>query len=593
MTRRSLPNRDLMVRFSAAFVMSSLLLVGVSVLIYRGGSRHRDEMLREAELHAVEMRVRALSDVFHATVSDLLLLAELNDTQIFVAEDTPPHREDLTREALAFLREREAYDAVRVVDAAGRNVVNVQRDEAGRPAVVASDPSGSEGTDALVVPAAFGGGVYLAPFRLASGDGAIESPPKPVLAVGIELLQDSRSAGAVIVDVLATSFLRSFDQAHPEAESRSMLVSGDGYWIRGTDSSEEWGDLLTDRRGLAFATAFPREWGRISSDYVGQFETPQGLFTYSTIRPLDEIRSAVMSASPEASDASLVGSAADPDAWRVVSYVPSAGLARTRYVGLSELVVSDALGVLLLAAGFWVMVRRSTHARLFRTRVVAENALLSSTLGRYLPKVVAARLRGDSARLARLGGESRFVAVLFADIRGFTRFAETRSPHDVVASLNLALSAITAPVTRYHGVLDKYVGDGLLAFFEATSDPEGAARNAINAARDMQTAFAQLLRDAEEDTLGGLGLGVGINAGRVIVGNIGSEDVMDYTVIGDPVNVAARLQAAAESGEILLTGEVRELMVDEVAVESMPPLTVRGRLQSVSVYRLVETGPGT
>ena len=550
-------------------------------------------MLREAELHAVEMRVRALSDVFHATVSDLLLLAELNDTQIFVAEDTPPHREDLTREALAFLREREAYDAVRVVDAAGRNVVNVQRDEAGRPAVVASDPSGSEGTDALVVPAAFGGGVYLAPFRLASGDGAIESPPKPVLAVGIELLQDSRSAGAVIVDVLATSFLRSFDQAHPEAESRSLLVSGDGYWIRGTDSSEEWGNLLTDRRGLAFATAFPREWGRISSDYVGQFETPQGLFTYSTIRPLDEIRSAVMSASPEASDASLVGSAADPDAWRVVSYVPSAGLARTRYVGLSELVVSDALGVLLLAAGFWVMVRRSTHARLFRTRVVAENALLSSTLGRYLPKVVAARLRGDSARLARLGGESRFVAVLFADIRGFTRFAETRSPHDVVASLNLALSAITAPVTRYHGVLDKYVGDGLLAFFEATSDPEGAARNAINAARDMQTAFAQLLRDAEEDTLGGLGLGVGINAGRVIVGNIGSEDVMDYTVIGDPVNVAARLQAAAESGEILLTGEVRELMVDEVAVESMPPLTVRGRLQSVSVYRLVETGPGT
>ena len=550
-------------------------------------------MLREAELHAVEMRVRALSDVFHATVSDLLLLAELNDTQIFVAEDTPPHREDLTREALAFLREREAYDAVRVVDAAGRNVVNVQRDEAGRPAVVASDPSGSEGTDALVVPAAFGGGVYLAPFRLASGDGAIESPPKPVLAVGIELLQDGRSAGAMIVDVLATSFLRSFDQAHPEAESRSMLVSGDGYWIRGTDSSEEWGNLLTDRRGLAFATAFPREWGRISSDYVGQFETPQGLFTYSTIRPLDEIRSAVMSASPEASDASLVGSAADPDAWRVVSYVPSAGLARTRYVGLSELVVSDALGVLLLAAGFWVMVRRSTHARLFRTRVVAENALLSSTLGRYLPKVVAARLRGDSARLARLGGESRFVAVLFADIRGFTRFAETRSPHDVVASLNLALSAITAPVTRYHGVLDKYVGDGLLAFFEATSDPEGAARNAINAARDMQTAFAQLLRDAEEDTLGGLGLGVGINAGRVIVGNIGSEDVMDYTVIGDPVNVAARLQAAAESGEILLTGEVRELMVDEVAVESMPPLTVRGRLQSVSVYRLVETGPGT
>ncbi len=545
-------------------------------------------MLREAELHAVEMRVRALSDVFRAAVSDLSLFAELNDTQNFVAEDTPTHRDDLTREALAFLGERQAYDAVRVVDSTGRDVVRVQRDETGSPAVVMSVPSGSDGADTEAIPASFGGGIYLAPFRLASRDGAIESPPKPVLAVGIELWQDGRPAGAVIVDVLATSFLRSFDQAHPEAESRSMLVSEAGYWIRGSDSSAEWGDLLADRRDLSFATAFPREWERISSDYLGQFETPNGLFTYSTIRPLDEIRSAVTTPSPATADSVPPGSAADPDAWRVVSYVPRAGLAMTRYVGLNELIVSDALGVLLLAAGFWVMARRTTHARLFRTRVVAENALLSSTLGRYLPKVVAARLRGESSRLARLGGESRFVAVLFADIRGFTRFAETRSPHDVVVSLNLALSAITAPVIRHRGVLDKYIGDGLLAFFESTSDPEDAARNAVNAAREMQAAFAQLRRDTEGDDLGELGLGVGINAGRVILGNIGSEDVMDYTVIGDPVNVAARLQAAAESGQILLTDEVCALIRAELTVESMPPLAVRGRLRAVSVYRLIE-----
>jgi len=119
------------------------------------------------------------------------------------------------------------------------------------------------------------------------------------------------------------------------------------------------------------------------------------------------------------------------------------------------------------------------------------HAALSSTLGRYVPKVLAARRRGDSDRL---GGESRFVAVLFADIRGFTRFAESRTPGDVVTTLNRALSEITTPVLRHNGILDKYVGGGLLAFFEPFVNQQDAVRNAVAAAREMQRVFAALTR---------------------------------------------------------------------------------------------------
>jgi adenylate cyclase len=185
-----------------------------------------------------------------------------------------------------------------------------------------------------------------------------------------------------------------------------------------------------------------------------------------------------------------------------------------------------------------------------------------------------------------LGGESRFVAVLFADIRGFTRFSESRNPGDVVTTLNRVLSEITGPVLRHNGILDKYIGDGLLAFFEPFVGPADAVRSAAATTREMQRAFANLQREAAGAGLGELGLGIGINAGPVIVGNIGSEEVMDCTVIGDTVNVAARLQTEAESGQILVTAAVYEVGRGGLHVEVAAPLLLRGRREPVDVYRL-------
>ncbi len=582
MTSRPRPNREVWGRFVAAFFVSSFLLLGTSALIYRGASLHRDDMVRDAETHAVEMRHRALSDFLRGTMSDLELFSDLYGVRAFEAA-VPGWSEDLAEEAVAFLRERQAYDQVLVVDGSGTEVMRMERDASGSPipvrprAIPAGDLGGSQTQIAQDT-------IALAPLALATRSGVPQSPPKPVLSAGVGLWEDGLYRGAVYVDVLASALLREFDQAHPESESESMLVDAAGYWMRGTSPTTEWGDLVPGRSSTAFAHAFPGEWRTILASDQGQFETAEGLFTHSAIDPRAE-----MTAATPASLALLGTPEGSLDVWRVVSRVPRSVLLATRYVGLGALVISDALGVLVLAAGSWILAQRTTRARRFRTHVVAENAALSSTLGRYLPKVVAARHRGASADL---GGESRFVAVLFADIRGFTRFSESRSPDHVVATLNRALSEITAPVLRHSGVLDKYIGDGLLAFFEPPGSHEEAAQSAVAAAREMQAAFTTLQRDTDNAALCELGLGIGINAGPVIVGNIGSKEIMDYTVIGDAVNVAARLQAMAEPGQILVTDAIYKLMPENMTVEAATPLILRGRQQAVHVYRLCANHPG-
>jgi adenylate cyclase len=203
-----------------------------------------------------------------------------------------------------------------------------------------------------------------------------------------------------------------------------------------------------------------------------------------------------------------------------------------------------------------------------------------------MPKEIRSRLLDDPARHARLGGEAQDVAVMFVDIRGFTRFAEHHPPKDVVAVLNRTLMELTEPLRVYEGILDKYIGDGFLAFFEASPDLADAARRAARAARAMQDAFANLWTDSPNAALRELGLGIGISTGRVVVGNVGTEDAMDYTVVGDAVNVAARLQSMAEPGDVLVSDTTYSLLESGTDAVCMRLTKLRGREEPLDVYRL-------
>ena len=245
---------------------------------------------------------------------------------------------------------------------------------------------------------------------------------------------------------------------------------------------------------------------------------------------------------------------------RFVLHVPGS---ERRSVGLTGLIAFSGLGFLVLGTGGFFVIRRGI-------RRTDESDRLSLTLSHFLPDEVSSRLLTDPSRHMVLGGEACYVSVLFADVRGFTGFAEAHDPHTVVEALNRILPHLVEGVSKNGGILDKFLGDGLLAFFEVAESRAGAARRAITAGIEMQGEFARLIADPEDGSLRGIGLGVGISSGEVIVGN-----------------VASRLQGIAKAGEILITEETYELLQGEIEAVRLPKRVLKGRLEEVAIYRVL------
>jgi len=203
---------------------------------------------------------------------------------------------------------------------------------------------------------------------------------------------------------------------------------------------------------------------------------------------------------------------------------------------------------------------------------------------RYLSSAVVDRLPSDPAEL-KLGGHRREVSILFADIRGFTSFSEKLPPEEVMDTLNRYLSIAAEAILVYEGTLDKFMGDAVMAIFNAPLPQKDHALRAVKAAVAMQQAIADYHQQSGGER--GLSFGVGINVGEVVVGNIGTTARMDYTAIGDAVNLAKRLQENVGGGRILLSQSTYERVKDHVSVKAFPPLKVKGRMEPEPVYELI------
>jgi len=180
-------------------------------------------------------------------------------------------------------------------------------------------------------------------------------------------------------------------------------------------------------------------------------------------------------------------------------------------------------------------------------------------------------------------GERCAMTVLFSDIRGFTSFAEQRAPEDTVTLLNEYLRLQADIVKRFGGDIDKFMGDAVFAQF---TGPD-MALNAIRSAVEIQRAVANA--SAADPTRPSLAVGIGIATGDVVVGSIGSEDRLDHTAIGAPVNLGSRLCAAAEPHEVLMSEATYLLVRDLVAAEPVPPMVIKGISVSVQAYRMKRT----
>ncbi|MEM7016188.1 MAG: adenylate/guanylate cyclase domain-containing protein, partial [Pseudomonadota bacterium] len=214
-----------------------------------------------------------------------------------------------------------------------------------------------------------------------------------------------------------------------------------------------------------------------------------------------------------------------------------------------------------------------------------EKAATQQLLGKVVSPAIADELM---AKEVKLGGEQREATILFSDIRGFTTLSENRSPEEILQLLNEYLSEVSAVIDRNHGVVDKYVGDEVMALFGAPLQGPDDAANAVRTALQMCEALTGMNQSFQQRGMPAISIGIGINTGLVVAGNMGSETRLNYTVIGDSVNLASRLEGLTKQyGVELVVSESTKAAAPEFVYRELDKVRVKGKLEPVKIYEVM------
>ena len=217
---------------------------------------------------------------------------------------------------------------------------------------------------------------------------------------------------------------------------------------------------------------------------------------------------------------------------------------------------------------------------------ITEQSKIKNTFKRYVSKSVVDQLLDDDQKL-NLGGEEREVTVLFSDIRGFTAMSEKMKPNEVVRTLNAYFSEMIDIIFKFDGTLDKIVGDELMVVFGAPISRDDDAERAVKTAIGMVESLKKFNKKRESKGKVPINAGIGINKGRVISGNIGSKDQMDYTVIGDTVNLGARLCSFAGPLKIIISKSVKNEIGEDYKTRKLEAIKVKGKRKPVEIFKVL------
>lgn len=217
-----------------------------------------------------------------------------------------------------------------------------------------------------------------------------------------------------------------------------------------------------------------------------------------------------------------------------------------------------------------------------------EKREIKKAFSRYVSKEVLEEILKDPKHIA-LGGEERHITILFSDIRGFTSLSEKLSPQELVGILNKYFNIMSKEILTNKGVLDKYIGDAIMAFWGAPVKDGDQTDNAVQAAVSMVKQLKKFNKELKEKKGLELDIGIGIYSGRAIVGNIGSETRFDYTAIGDSVNIASRIEGLTKEHKtkIIISDSVKNNLKNKYTFELLGSVEIRGRKELVKIYKVL------
>ena len=218
-----------------------------------------------------------------------------------------------------------------------------------------------------------------------------------------------------------------------------------------------------------------------------------------------------------------------------------------------------------------------------------EKERVTNILGKYVSPEVAKKIL-ESGEGVALKGERRECVIMFTDIRGFTAMSENMAPEKLVGDLNEYFTLMVDVVLKYQGTLDKFIGDAIMAVWGAPVPFEDKELRAVNCALEMQSALKRYNDEREKSGRPALTMGVGINTGIVVSGNLGSDKRTDYTVIGEEVNLASRLCSKALPGQTLISESTYRKLKGLIDVKPLEPIALKGFTEPVKVYEVTGLG---
>ena len=218
-----------------------------------------------------------------------------------------------------------------------------------------------------------------------------------------------------------------------------------------------------------------------------------------------------------------------------------------------------------------------------------ERDLVKDTFSRYVTNQVAEELLRNPETISP-GGKNREVTIVFTDIRDFTAFSEKHTPEEVISQLNEYLSVMIDVIFEYEGTLDKFIGDAIMAVWGAPLCHDDDAFRAVRAALQMQKKLGELNEKWKSEGKEALKIGIGINTGTAIAGNIGNLRRMEYTVIGNSVNMASRIEGLTKEYKIpiIISESTYQRVHEHVTVIKLESVKIRGKSESVPLYGIVD-----
>lgn len=250
------------------------------------------------------------------------------------------------------------------------------------------------------------------------------------------------------------------------------------------------------------------------------------------------------------------------------------------------LILVAALLVAVSTRAAFFMVAKTRSMLIEASTLETEALRVRGVLSRYVSQPVAETVLQEDFSMS--AGRRQTVTVLFSDIRGFTRMSEALPPEAVVSVLNSYFSRMVRVVFEYDGMLDKYIGDGMMVVFGAPVQHEDHALRAVRAALRMREELAIFNQEREARGEPALKIGIGIHTGEAVIGNIGTDQRLDYTAIGDTVNTASRIESLTKdfATDILVSAETYAAVMPHVDVEPMPNVQIRGKTANLDLFTL-------